>query len=121
MPNSLHYFKPGQDVTAVATTDVVGGRFVTIGAGGVYNQPNVAHSAADDRPFGVAARDAEAGEHFLVHTGGIVPVTVAASVEAGAYVAAGADGKAVSADAATAHGIVLADAAADAEASVHLL
>lgn len=121
MVESIHYFKPGQDVTAVPSSDVTGARFVTIGEGGTYNRPVVAHSAAGDRPFGVVARDADKDEPVLVHTGGIVPVTAGAALSAGGYVAAGADGKAVAAtDAASAQGVVLADAATDELASVHL-
>lgn len=121
MPESIHYFKPGQDVTALPSTALEGARFVTIGEGGIYNQPRIGYSADGERPFGVVARDADADEPVMVHTGGIVPVTVAAAVTAGSYVAAGADGKAVAAlDAASAHGVVLADASADQTASVHL-
>lgn len=122
MVQSLHYFKPGQDVTSVPTANVIGARFVTLQAGGTENVPKIAHSAAGDLAFGVVARDADEGEEVLVHTGGIVPITAGESLTAGAKVAAGADGKAVAAaDAAGALGLVIADAQADTLASVHML
>lgn len=122
MVQSLHYFKPGQDVTSVANEDVTGARFVALGAGGTYNVPHVAHAEAGELTFGVSARDAKKGEEFLTHTGGIVPVTAGASLTAGSTVAAGADGKAVpAAEGAVARGLVLADAAANELASVHML
>lgn len=122
MVQSLHYFKPGQDVTSVPTADVTGARFVSLQAGGAAQVPNVAHSEAGDRSFGVAARDAKEGEEVLVHTGGIVPVTAGAALTAPTAIAAGADGKAVAAaDGATALGLLIADVANGELASVHLL
>lgn len=122
MVQSLHYFKPGQDVTCVPTAKVVGARFVTLQTGGAPSVPHVKHSAAGDRSFGVVARDAEKDEEVLVHTGGIVPITAGEALTAGSEVSAGADGKAVATAAdAKVLGLVIADAA-DAElASIHLV
>ncbi|MCQ9384442.1 capsid cement protein [Brevibacterium moorei] len=121
MATSLHYFKPGQDITAVATAALTGATFVKLATGGVYNAPHIAAAGEDDIPFGVVARDAENAERVLVHTGGVVPVTAGAAVTAGALIGVGADGKAaVAADRATAVGQALADAAAGEPVSVLL-
>lgn len=122
MVQSLHYFKPGQDVTAVADSDVTGARFVALKAGGTYNVPRVAHSAAGERAFGVSARDAKEGEEFLVHTGGIVPITAGAALTAPAQIGADAEGKAVPvAEGGPVLGLLIADAANGELASVHML
>lgn len=120
MVQSLHFFKPGQDVTCIPTTDVEGARFVTVTEGGTYNRPHIAYAAADALTFGVTARDAKADEPVLTHTGGIVPVTAGEAVKAGDTVFAGADGKAVTTGT-VARGIAIADAASGELASVHML
>ena len=120
MPKSLHYFKPGQDVTCVATTDLAGAEFVKIVPGGSYNVPHVAKCGADEVAFGVSIDAVAADEHVLVHTGGIVPVVAGGSLTAGARVYADSDGKATSAGTTNPAGQVIADAVSGDLASVHL-
>lgn len=121
MTDAIYYFKPGQAITATPVKPVVGGTFVKISAGGVYNNPNIETAATGAHVFGVAARDADKDDNVLVYTAGVVPVTAGEGLTAGDLVTVGADGKAGKAsDRATAFGQVLADAKQDEPASVLL-
>lgn len=97
MANELIPFEePGQRVTAVASAGVTGKRLVNISgnrtAAGKYQ---VAHATAAGAAFGVAVYDAATGEHVGVIRAGIVPVTAAGTIAAGARVEVGTAGQVV--------------------------
>lgn len=93
MADYIPKFHPGQAVTFTASADVVGGRLVEV-TGDRSVGPAGAKSA---KVAGVAARDAVAGEHVLVHVGGVQTLPATAAVVAGASVAAAAAGAVVTA------------------------
>jgi len=90
-------FRPGQNVTGLATADITGKRFVGISASrdSATGLIKVAHATAGAKAFGVAAADIKEDQIGTVIRGGIVPVTAGGSCSAGAEVEVGSDGKAV--------------------------
>ncbi|BCZ24853.1 capsid cement protein [Mycobacterium senriense] len=80
-------------ITAQATANVTERHFVSIsGNRAVGGNLAVAPSAAGDRPFGVAAYSAPAGQLVLVARGGVVKVIAAGAIAAGAAVQVGTGG-----------------------------
>lgn len=107
MPESIHFKRPGEDVTCQVTVAVVGKRVVAISAnrtsgpglsntaeGSVYRVAPCA--GATMVPFGVAKYDQPtvAGK-VGVATGGILPIEAGAAVAAGELVMADALGRVV--------------------------
>lgn len=106
MANDLiPYFRPGQDITALATAAVTGKRFVRISGnrtsgpglsataeGSVYRAQ---HCDAALHPVGVSKYDAPLNGMFGIARGGIVPVTSGAAITAGQAVQSDANGKAI--------------------------
>ncbi|GLE59542.1 hypothetical protein NJBCHELONAE_48550 [Mycobacteroides chelonae] len=89
-------FRPGAEVTALATADVTGKTFVGVSATrGTDGLVKVAPATAAAKPFGVAAYDAASGKRLPIHRGGIIPVTAGGSIAAGAEVEVGTGGKVV--------------------------
>lgn len=118
---NIQVYAPGAHVTAEATAPVVESTFVAISgnrtAGG---NVAVATATAAGRAFGVAAHDAAAGALVNVHRAGVVRVTTAGAIAAGAEVEIGAAGKAVTKAAGVAVGYALTGAASGALAEIHL-
>lgn len=95
-------FKPGENVPAYASADVLAGRFVRISATkdarGSYQ---MAHCGAGARANGVAERDAiggvkdQRGGFNVVRRGAVARVTAGAAVAAGAEVESDATGRAI--------------------------
>lgn len=142
----LPYKQPAGRTTAKATANVTGKRFVKISdtrTGGpglstdVENVRQVAHAGAGDTAYGVSGYDQASGGLLTVlcGPGWELPVTAGENLDAGDLIVPGADGKAVKYDPdiaasgeaetltipAVPHGIVLADALADADAEIRLL
>jgi predicted RecA/RadA family phage recombinase len=90
-------FRPGQDVTALTTADVIGKRFVGVSAtrDASTGLVKVAHATGAAKAFGVAGYDIASGKHGTIHRGGILFVTAGGAIAAGAQVEVGTDGKAV--------------------------
>lgn len=89
-------FRPGNDITAVATAAVTGKRFVDISATrGSDGLCRVGPPAAGAAAFGVAAYDALTGERLGVLRAGVLPVTAGGSITAGAEVQVTATGSVV--------------------------
>lgn len=90
-------FRPGQDVTALTTADVIGKRFVGVSAtrDATTGLVKVAHATAAGKAFGVAGYDIASGKFGTIHRGGILFVTAGGAITAGAQVEVGSDGKAV--------------------------
>lgn len=111
---NVPYFRPGQEVTARATTAIPVNTLVKIVSGGTGTRPHVAAAAAGDVAFGIAGREAAEGDHIRVVREGIAPIIAGESITAASAVAVGADGKAVaSVDGTNTVGIATADAEAD--------
>lgn len=111
-------YRPGADLTAVASADVTGKRFVDIT--GPVNAKNgtlmtAAPATAAGKALGVAARDAVSGARFpiILGPGHVVPVTAGGAVTAGDEVEAGTDGKAVKLASGESLGRALSTAVAD--------
>ncbi|WP_418345265.1 capsid cement protein [Rhodococcus pyridinivorans] len=90
-------FRPGRDVTVLATANVVGKTFVGVSgnrdtASGLIKAVTATAAA---KAFGVAAYDAANGKTCPVIRAGIVPVTAGGTIAAGAEVEVGASGRAV--------------------------
>lgn len=103
-------FRPGHEVSVVATADVTGATFVGISAArGADGLINVATAGSGDPAFGVATRDIKSGAIGSVIREGIVPVAGTGSIEAGDQVEVGADGKAAAANSGVVVGIACDD------------
>lgn len=94
-------YRPGADVTAVATAAVNGKRFVDLSAGSLNAATgalaSVAHATAAGKAVGVAAFDAPSGASVAIirGKGTIVPVAAAGTIAYGTEVEVGAAGKVV--------------------------
>lgn len=107
-------YRPGGDVTCVATAAVTGKTFVdlstapspALASGGNLR---VTTATAAGNSFGVAAYDAASGARVPVirNKGAVVPVTAGGTIAAGAEVEVGATGRAVTIAAGRARGRAL--------------
>lgn len=90
-------FRPGQSVTALATADVTGKRFVGVSEtrDAATGLVKVATATSAAKAFGVASRDVASGGTVAVIRGGILFVAAGGSISAGAQVEVGSNGKAV--------------------------
>jgi len=90
-------FRPGRDITGLATGAITGGRFIGVSAtrDATTGLIKVAHATAATRALGVAAADIASGAIGAILRGGVVPVTAGGAITAGAQVEVGTDGKAV--------------------------
>ncbi|NEW33835.1 DUF2190 family protein [Nocardia cyriacigeorgica] len=89
-------FRPGRDITGLATANITGKTFVGVSATrGADGLIKVATATAAARAFGVASADIASGALGAILRGGVVPVTAGGTIAAGAEVEVGADGKAV--------------------------
>ena len=102
-------FRPGVEVTAQATADVTGKRFVGVSAtrDTTTGLVKVAPGTGAAKPFGVAASDFKSGQAGLVQRGGILFVTSGGAINAGAQVEVGSGGKAVTLASGVAVGLAL--------------
>lgn len=121
--DSVPKLDPGNSRTVVARTAVVGGRFVSlsIGVAAVEGLPQVDHTAAGARAYGVSAQDAAPTARITAFKGNQV-----ARVEAGAALAHGqpvqsdATGRAIPLAAGVQTGWCEADTAVGAHAPIAL-
>lgn len=90
-------FRPGHEVTVLATADVTGSTFVGVSAtrDATTGLVKVATATAAAKAFGVATRDFANGAKGSVIREGILFVTAGGSIAAGAQVEVGTGGKAV--------------------------
>lgn len=99
-------YRPGQDLTGVASGAIIGKTFVKVASALVAGNPvantnatllGVSTATAGAKVFGVAVNDAASGSRLpVIHgPGHVVPVTSGAAVEAGAEVESNASGQAV--------------------------
>lgn len=90
-------FRPGQEVTALTTADVVGSTFVGVSAtrDASSGLVKVATCTSAAKAFGVATYDAKSGTTLPVQRGGLLFVTAGGAITAGAQVEVGSNGKAV--------------------------
>lgn len=123
MPNQIDVYAPGQDITAVAATEVTAKRFVKIAGNRSGGNVSVAQADAAGRICGVARDDAAAGALLAVARGNsrVVRVRAAAAISAGAEVEVGADGQAVprTAGVAVGYAVTAATTGTDAEISLY--
>ncbi len=112
-------YSPGANISAEATADVTGRRFVKISgnrtAGGNLA---VAPATAGSRAFGVAADDASTGQLVHVARGGVVKVVAAGAISAGADVQVAAGGAVSTAAAGVAVGFAVTGTADGALAEI---
>lgn len=121
IPNPRVY-APGADITAATTAAVTGRRFVAIsGSRSAGGNISVAHAPAAARTFGVAKHDAAIGELVGVSRDGIVRVTAAANIAAGADVEVGANGQAITKTSGVAVGYAVTAATSGSDAEIALL
>ena len=104
-------FRPGQSVTATATANVTGKRFVGVSAtrDATTGLIKVAHATQAGKAFGVASRDIANGADGTILRGGIVPVEAGGNVSAGNQVEVGANGTAVALSSGVAVGTAVED------------
>lgn len=90
-------YRPGNEITCLTTTAVFGKRFVNITANRDAGSGliKVGTPAAAGKVFGVAAADATTGKRVLVIRAGVLPVTAAGTIAAGADVEVNASGAVV--------------------------
>lgn len=89
MSDYLPKFKPGQAVTFVASTAVVGGRVVE-----VTGNRTVGHAGVNSaKVVGYAGHDAAVGERVTIHRGGVQHPIASGAIAAGVPVFPAADGK----------------------------
>ncbi|MFP7366291.1 capsid cement protein [Corynebacterium callunae] len=94
-------FEPGANIPAKAGTDLDAGTLVIVTAGGIT--PTVAAATAGSIPLGIVAHEVKQGDLVTVLRGTVVAEAKATgAIAAGANVAAGANGVAVTAPADTA-------------------
>lgn len=94
---AFEYFSTERAITAQAKAAVTGKTFAAIVAGGTAQAPLVETAPAGSIPFGLAGWDAAKDEHVTVQRAGIWGVTAEAPIAAGALIAVGTGGKAVTA------------------------
>lgn len=99
---SFEVFSNPDHITAIAARDIPGNRFVRLVAGGTARVPKVELCTAGERPFGVSAFSAVAGEKLTIHRKGVWTVDAAANLVAPALITSNATGQAVAFVAATA-------------------
>lgn len=117
---NVYVYRPGQDVTAVATADLTARRFIAISGDRSGGNIAVAPAGAGVRVFGVAAEDAATGELVHVARGGVVKVRAAGAIAAGVEVQAAAGGAAATKSTGIAVGIAVTGAADGADAEIAL-
>ncbi|MBM7280359.1 DUF2190 family protein [Gordonia rubripertincta] len=90
-------FRPGVDVTALASAAVTGKTFVGVSGNrdAATGLVKVSPATAASKPFGVASNDAASGATLSIKRGGIIPVTAGGTIAAGAQVEIGSGGKVV--------------------------
>lgn len=90
-------FRPGKDITGLATANITGKTFVGISAtrDASTGLIKVATATAAARAWGVAGCDIASGGTGPILRGGVVPVTAGGTIAAGAEVEVGSGGKAV--------------------------
>lgn len=88
MGDYLPKFKPGQTVTFIAATAVIGGRVVE-----VTGDRTVGHAGVNSlKVVGYAGHDAAAGERVTVHRGGVQRPIASGAIGAGVPVFPAANG-----------------------------
>lgn len=117
---SRHTYSPGQDIPCVASTTIVGARFVLIGTNGTKPNPNIKPCTAAAKPFGVARYDTAVGAVVDVMKAGVVLVKAGANLTAGQEVESDGTGQAIVLAAGKAAGRVVYDAASGALAEIDL-
>ncbi|MBF6301174.1 DUF2190 family protein [Nocardia amamiensis] len=95
--DSQPLFRPGADITGLATAAITGKTCVGISAtrDATTGLIKVATATAAAKAFGVACADIASGAIGLIRRGGILPVTAGGSISAGAQVEVGTGGKVV--------------------------
>ena len=124
---SIPLFRPGQDISATASANVSGKRFVAW-TGGLLpltspkTLPTVAHAGAGLAVAGVASYDAPSGSRVAVQRGsGLwVTVTAGAAVTALAEVEVGTNGKAITKASGVAVGRAMSAGSTDTDMFVEL-
>ena len=108
---SIPLFRPGQDVSAVASANVTGKRFVLLTGGllpltSAKSLPTAAHATAAGPIAGVSSYDAPSGSRFAIQRGrGLVAVvTAGGNFAALSEVEVGTNGQAVAKSAGVAVG-----------------
>lgn len=130
MPDMTPYYKPGQDLSVLATAALTGCRLVAI-SGDVTSGPGlvdtiegsyyrVGKPQAGGRVLGVLTRDTASGAPGTVVCEGVVAVFAQASITAWEEVEADAEGRAVPLSTGVAVGVALADAAQNELAQIKL-
>lgn len=115
-------YAPGADVTAATTAAVTARRFVGIsGSRSAGGNIAVAHATAAARAFGVAKHDAALGDLVGVARDGVVRVTAAANIAAGADVEVGANGQAITKTSGVAVGYAVTAATSGSDAEIALI
>lgn len=121
---AIPFYEPGRRLTAQATANVTGKRFVNISANRQADGSlSVAHATAAGSVFGVAAYDAASGSKVgvLRGSGFVVPVTASGTIAAGARVEVGSNGQAVTLASGIAVGIAVTGATNGNDAQIALL
>lgn len=115
-------FRPGAEVTALATADVTGGRFVKITAtrDATTGLVKVGPATAGVKPFGVAAADFASGATGTVIRDGILFVAAAGAITAGAQVEITTAGKVITLASGVAVGTALETGADNADVLIAL-
>lgn len=108
-------FDAGSAITATASANVTGKRFVNITA--ALNAASgtlaaVSHAAPGSRALGVSTRDAATGTRLTLEArpGDVLPVTAGGTIAAGAEVEVGTNGQAVTLTTGKASGMALSAA-----------
>lgn len=89
MSEYVPLFKPGQDVTRVASAAVTGGQLVAVSGDGSV-APTAGATAAF---FGIAGFDAAVGDNVAIHKGGVQRPLASGAIAAGDIVVAAAAGR----------------------------
>ena len=96
MPTSVPHVQPGQSITAVALTDLVGGRYVAVRGTPVDGNVRVGYPAASGDPvLGLTAYDVKAGQRVTLWTAGVLDIEAGATITAGTHLQANATGQAI--------------------------
>lgn len=90
-------FRPGREITVLATATVTGKRCVGVSAtrDATTGLIKVAHATAAGRALGVASADIASGATGSIKRGGVLPVTSGAGITAGVEVEVGTAGKVI--------------------------
>lgn len=109
---NIRLYSPGQDITAQAAAAIGANLFVKpSGDRTAAGNLSVVVAAAGDRPLGVAAHSAAAGQLVHIARGGVLRVLAAGTITAGAAIQVGAAGTATSATDGAVIGIAVTGAA----------